>query len=99
MAKNGTLAKSEELQHSFHAAPGMVTIGIDLGDRYSHCCLLDPDGIVLIEGRVRTTPGAMADHFKGLPASRIAIEVGAHSRWMCQLFQEWGHDVIVANPR
>lgn len=29
----------------------------------------------------------------------IAIEVGGHSRWLSQLLVEWGHEVIVANPR
>ncbi len=98
MAKN-MIATSEELAHLFPADAERVTIGIDLGDRYSHCCLLGPDGNVLAEGRVRTTPEAMASHFSDLPPSRIAIEVGAHSRWVSQLLQQWEHEVIVANPR
>ena len=76
MAKN-MLANSEELRCNFPAARQTATIGIDLGDRYSHCCFLGSDGIVLSEGRVRTTPEAMANHFKDLPSTRIAIEVGA----------------------
>jgi transposase len=99
MAKKGALAKCEDLQPSFHAASNLVTIGIDLGDKYSHCCLLGPDGVMLAEGRVSSTPEALASHFQNLPPSRIAIEVGAHSRWVSQLFQIWGHEVIVANPR
>ena len=98
MAKN-MIANCEELRRSFPAAPQTATIGIDLGDRYSHCCFLGPDGAVLSEGRVRTTPEAMASHFKDLPSSRIAIEVGAHSRWVSQLLLDWGHEVVVANPR
>ena len=35
MAKNGTLAKSHELQPSFHTTTEQITIGIDLGDRSS----------------------------------------------------------------
>jgi transposase len=41
----------------------------------------------------------MARHFKDLPPARIALEVGAHSRWTSELLKQWGHDVIVANPR
>jgi hypothetical protein len=67
MANNTMLAKREELESTFHATPTQVTIGIDLGDRYSHCCLLGFDGIILTEGRVRSTPESMASHFKGLP--------------------------------
>ena len=40
----------------------------------------------------------MARHFHDLPPSRIAMEVGTHSRWMSQRLGQWGHEVIVANP-
>jgi len=99
MARNGTLAKSQELQPSFQTTTEQITIGMDLGDRFSHCCVLGPDGKILTEGRLRSTPETMARHFKDLPPSRIAIEVGTHSRWLSQLLAEWGHEVIVANPR
>src|SRR5258708_31349589 len=92
MAENGTLAKSQELQPSFQTTTEQITIGIDLGDRFSHCCVLGP------EGRLRSTPETMARHFQDLPPSRIAIEVGIHSRWVSQLLGQWGHEVIVANP-
>jgi hypothetical protein len=36
MAKNGTLAKSQDLQPSFQTTTEQITIGIDLGDRFSH---------------------------------------------------------------
>jgi hypothetical protein len=42
MARNGTLAKSQELQPSFQTTTEQITIGIDLGDRFSHCCVLGP---------------------------------------------------------
>lgn len=82
MAKNGILATTADLKPSFEGTSGRITIGIDLGDRFSHCCVLDTDGEVLTEGRVRSTPEAMARHFQELPSCRIAIEVGAHSRWL-----------------
>lgn len=99
MAKSGILAKSKDLQPSFQATTEQITIGIDLGDRFSHCCVLGPDGKVMTEGRVRSTPEGMASHFQDLPSARIAIEVGTHSRWASQLLAQWGHEVIVANPR
>ena len=61
--------------------------------------MLNPDGALLTEGRVRSTPEALASHFKGLAPSLVAIEVGGHSRWVSQLLMEWGHQVVVANPR
>jgi hypothetical protein len=85
MAKNGTLAKIHELQPSFQTTTEQITIGIDLGDRFSHCCVLGSDGRILTEGRLRSNPETIARHFQDLPPSRIAIEVGTHSRWVSQL--------------
>src|SRR6516225_5128470 len=74
-------------------------IGIDLGDRWSRYCVLDAAGTVVEEDRVRTRPEALAAKFGELPATRIVIEVGAHSPWVNRLLQAQGHDVVVANPR
>ena len=99
MAKNGILAKTQDLWESVDATTGQITIGIDLGDRFSHCCVLGPDGTVLTEGRVVSTPDGMARHFRQLPPTRIAFEVGSHSRWVSELLTNWGNEVILANPR
>lgn len=99
MAKNGMLAKSKDLQKSFSANNEVITIGIDLGDRFSHCWVLGADGTVLTEGRVSSTPEGIARHFQQLPPTRIAFEVGAHSRWVSELLTSWGHEVVLANPR
>ena len=40
-----------------------LTIGIDLGDRYSHYCVLDKGGEVLEEGRLSTSPKAFEQRF------------------------------------
>ena len=38
-------------------------VGIDLGDRKSHYCVLDEDGRVFEEGSVQSTPAAFKAHF------------------------------------
>ena len=77
-----------------------VTAGLDLGDKYSHLCLLDTaSGEVLEEGRLRTTAQALGRRFEGLKPMRIAIEVGTHSPWVSRLLEERGHEVLVANAR
>src|SRR5262245_17259575 len=80
-------------------AGDQVTIGIDLGDRYSHFCVLDPGGAILEEGRVATSPPALRRRFGELPRACIALEAGTHSAWVTRLLRECGHDVTVANPR
>lgn len=77
----------------------VVTIGVDVGDRFSHYCALDGDGSIVVEGRVATTAGAIELLFKTVQRKRIAIEAGMHSPWMSRLLTRLGHEVIVANPR
>ena len=76
-----------------------LTIGIDLGDRKSHVCVLDADGEVVEESRIATTPKALRARFESLAPTRIALEVGGHSAWVSELLKEVGHEVIVANAR
>ena len=56
--------------------PATKTIGIDLGDRKSHICVLDETGEVVEESRIQTRPKALEARFQGMPAARIALEVG-----------------------
>src|SRR2546427_3903171 len=56
-----------------------LTIGLDLGDRWSFYCILDEAGEVILERKLPTTPEAMRQAFEKVPRSRIALETGAHS--------------------
>ncbi|QDV09261.1 Transposase [Planctomycetes bacterium Poly30] len=76
-----------------------TTIGIDLGDKKSHICVLSGDGEVLERAEVPTTMAAMRRRFEQGESLRIAIEAGGQSCWVAELLKELGHDVIVANPR
>src|SRR5438132_6148080 len=76
-----------------------LTIGLDLGDRSSWCCLLDGSGAVLLEQKLGTTPKAMQEVFGGMPRSRIALETGMHSPWVSRLLHQFGHEAIVAHAR
>jgi transposase len=79
-----------------------MTVGIDLGDKYSYLCLLDTEsGEVIEEGRLRTTPEALRRRFSSEQQPlRIAIEAGTHSPWVSRVLEhECGHEVLVANPR
>ena len=75
------------------------TIGIDLGDVWSHYCTLNEEGELVDRGRFRTTPTGVERWFTDLPSVRIAMEAGTHSIWVCEQLQEMGHEVIVANVR
>src|SRR5215469_3364029 len=76
-----------------------MTIGIDLGDVWSHYCILDVHGDVIDRGRFRTTPKGVERWFTDVPVCRIAMEAGVHSIWISEQLEALGHDVIVANVR
>jgi len=58
-----------------------MTIGIDLGDVWSHYCTLNEDGEVVDRGRFRTSPSGVEKWFTDLPRVRIAMEAGTHSKF------------------
>ena len=60
-----------------------LTVGVDLGDRGSHYCILGLEGETLAEGQLRTTQEDFATFFQGLNAARVVVEVG-HTRPGCR---------------
>ncbi|MFI5073170.1 MAG: IS110 family transposase [Terriglobales bacterium] len=76
-----------------------LTIGLDLGDRWSFYCVLDEAGEVILEQKVATAPEAMEQAFGRMTRSRIALETGTHSPWVSRLLARLGHEVIVAHAR
>ena len=75
------------------------TVGLDLGDRWSRYCVLDQNGTIIKEDRVRTTLEGLQELFGGMPATRIVVEAGTHSPWVSRELQKQGHRVTVANAR
>jgi transposase len=76
-----------------------LTIGLDLGDRSSHYCILDETGNVILEHNLPTTPKGIDQVFSKIPRSRIALETGTHSPWVSRQLSQMGHEVIVAHAR
>ena len=72
-----------------------TTIGLDLGDRSSHFCVVDEKGEVKKQGRVRTTRKGMDRRFSCWSPSRIVMEVGTHSGWVSGFLG--GLDICSAN--
>jgi transposase len=95
MQKISTLARSGSIIFKGR----QLTIGLDLGDRWSRYCVLNEMGDIVLEHRVTTTPEAMKQVFGRMPRSRIALETGAHSPWVSRVLKALGHEVIVAHAR
>jgi transposase len=83
------------------ASPNLnrLTVGVDLGDRWSNYCILGLSGETLAEGQIATRREEVRGFFQGLAISRVVIEVGTHSAWIQEVIAGLGHEVQVANPR
>ena len=90
---------SKETRKMEAMAKPEMTVGLDMGDRFSHYCFLNEDGDVIEEGRMQSTEAALRRHFEGEPCLRIALECGTHSPWVSRLLTAVGHQVIVANAQ
>lgn len=97
MRENMSVAALSELKK--RTIVGRMTIGIDLGDKKSHFCVLNDQAQVIARGFLPTTITALRREFEGLPPSLVAIEAGSHSLWANQVLKVCGHDVLVGNPR
>jgi len=80
-------------------ADGGLTLGLDLGDRFTEGRVLDETGEVVEAFRVRTTESALSSRMASFPPSRVVLEVGTHSPWVSRVVASQGHEAIVANPR
>jgi transposase len=90
--------KQTQRMEATHLKPSM-TMGLDMGDRFSQYCLLNEEGEVVEQGRIQSTEAALRRHLAGQPRMRIALECGTHSPWVSRLLKALGHQVIVANAR
>ena len=76
-----------------------LTIGLDLGDRRSDLCVLDPRGQVQARFKAATTPRGLQKAFERYRGALVVLEVGTHSPWVSRCLASSGFEVIVANPR
>jgi transposase len=76
-----------------------LTAGLDLGDLYTHLCVLDEQGQLVEEARVASTPKAFKQRFRAMPPARLVLEAGTHSPWASRLLEDLGHEVIVPDRK
>jgi transposase len=76
-----------------------LTVGVDLGDKWSNYCVLGLDGETLVEGELQTSQRCFSEFFAALMPARVVMEVGTHSAWAHDAVAGCGHEVLVANPR
>lgn len=72
---------------------------MDLGDKISDFCVLDPSGEILEESRVASTPEAFAVEMSRFRGSKLFLEVGTHARWALDALESQGIEATAINPR
>ncbi len=75
------------------------TLGLDLGDRQHHVCVLDAAGNIVREASLPNTRPALQQLLVDFPRSTVALEAGTHSPWISRFLTDLGAKVLVANPR
>ena len=75
------------------------TLGLDLGDRAHHVCVLDATGQIVREASLPNTRPALAQLLADFPHATVALEAGTHSPWISRYLTDLGATVLVANPR
>ena len=76
-----------------------VTIGLDVGDRNIHYCVLDSARAVVARGAMATTPAALSKTLAEFGGAHVVLEAGSQSPWMSRRLSSEGFDVHVADPR
>lgn len=76
-----------------------TTIGLDLGDRQHHVCVLTAGGEILAEAVLPNTREVLTAFAQHHPQATFIMETGTHSPWVSRLLASLGHPVIVANAR
>lgn len=75
------------------------TIGIDLGDRNHHVCVLDEAGEIIAEEVIANTREVLTAFLNRYSGATVVMETGTHSPWVSRLVTALKHPVIVANAR
>src|ERR1700729_4085480 len=75
------------------------TLGLDLGDRSHHVCVLDATGQIVREGALTNSRPVLARLLAEFPRATVALEAGTHSPWISRFLTGHVATVLVANPR
>ncbi len=76
-----------------------VTIGLDLGNTSTQCAVYGADRKRIEERKVTTNRERIQALLQRFPGARVVMEASTASRWISNLAEELGHEVVIANPR
>ena len=65
------------------------TLGLDLGDRAHHVCVLDAAGQIVREASLPNTRPVLAQLLADFPKATVALEAGTHSPWISRYLSQY----------
>src|SRR5262245_50176650 len=75
-------------------------VGMDVHQASISSCILDSEGRIVFEGRVRTRADAVQDFIKGLSGSvMVTFEEGTQAQWLYEVIKPLVTEVVVCDPR
>jgi transposase len=76
-------------------------VGLDVSRKETSVCIVDEQGRLMFEGKVKSTPGALADliHRRAPQAERIGFETGAMASWLWHELRRVGLPVVCIDAR
>jgi hypothetical protein len=77
---SATSAEEERQRGELRPNPDRLTVGVDLGEQWSHYCILGLEGETLAEGQLRTKQEDIAEFFKALNAARVVPVVESRTQ-------------------
>lgn len=78
-AQSAGSGADEEVDRGLAPNRDRLTVGVDLGDKWSNYCILGLSGETLVEGELQTTQQDFGELFAALAPARVVMEVGTHS--------------------
>ena len=76
-------------------------VGLDVSLKETAICIVDADGIIIVEGKVLSEPHAISAWLseQNVSVSRVGLEIGRLSRWLCIELKAQGWPAICIDPR
>src|SRR5579863_5797733 len=76
-------------------------VGLDVSQKETSVCVVDEQGRLMFEGKVKSTPGALAHliHRRAPQAERIGFETGAMASWLWHELRRVGLPVVCIDAR
>jgi transposase len=76
-------------------------VGLDVSLAETAICLADADGIIIAEAKTPSEPEAIHAWLteRDIPLSRVGLEIGGLSRWLCIELKALGWPAICIDPR